>query len=37
MDLLNFNLAMNFHELQANDAVFKYEYERVQREFEKTA
>lgn len=26
MELLRFNIAMNFHELQANDAVFNYEY-----------
>lgn len=29
MELLRFNIAMNFHELQANDAVFNYEYARV--------
>ncbi len=29
MELLHFKIAMNFHELQANDAVFKYEYARV--------
>lgn len=29
MEQLHYNLAMNFHELQANESVFKYEYERV--------
>jgi hypothetical protein len=35
MELLRFNIAMNFHELQANDAVFNYEYTRVQKELNK--
>ena len=36
MELLQFNIAMNFHELQANNTVFNYEYARVQKELTKT-
>lgn len=31
LELLRIKIAMNFHELQANEAVFNYEYERVQK------
>ena len=29
MELLRMAIAINFHELQANDAVFSYEYKKV--------
>jgi len=32
MQLLRMHIQMNFHELQANDAVFNYEYRRVFKE-----
>lgn len=35
LEILRINIAMNFHEIQANEAVFAYEYERVQKSLNK--